>query len=132
MSSFGERLRKLRRDRNVTQTQLADYLEIKGAAVGKYETNRNAYPNIKTLVKIADYFNVTTDYLLRGTQSEEGVPVVVNSVDSDKKKEEKPPLSPELTELIRIYEGLRGRDRLKLTYFALDLEEAAKNEDEPK
>lgn len=132
MSSFGERLRKLRRDRNVTQTQLADYLEIKGAAVGKYETNRNAYPNIKTLIKIADYFNVTTDYLLRGIQPEEGVTVVVNSAGANKLKEEKPPLSPELTELIRIYEGLRGRDRLKLTYFALDLEEAAKNEDEPK
>ena len=107
-------------------------MQLKGAAVGKYETNRNAYPNIKTLVKIADYFNVTTDYLLRGIQPEEGVPVVVNSAGADKKKEEKPPLSPELTELIRIYEGLRGRDRLKLTYFALNLEEAAKNEDEPK
>ena len=132
MSSFGERLRKLRRDRNVTQMQLADYLEIKGAAVGKYETNRNAYPNIKTLIKIADYFNVTTDYLLRGIQPEEGVTVVVNSAGANKLKEEKPPLSPELTELIRIYEGLRGRDRLKLTHFALDLEEATKNEDEPK
>ena len=132
MSSFGERLRKLRRDRNVTQMQLADYLEIKGAAVGKYETNRNAYPNIKTLIKIADYFNVTTDYLLRGIQPEEGVTVVVNSAGANKLKEEKPPLSPELNELIRIYNGLRGRDRLKLTYFALDLEEAAKNEDEQK
>lgn len=79
MATFGERLRKLRRDADVTQNQLADYLGIRGAAVGKWETMENSYPNIDTLVKVADYFNVTTDYLLRGIQT---VPVVDGNITS--------------------------------------------------
>ena len=69
MKGFGERLRKLRRDRDVTQNQLAEYLGIRGAAVGKWETMENAYPNTDTLIKLAEYFHVSTDYLLRGIQT---------------------------------------------------------------
>ena len=76
-SNFGERLRKLRRDRDITQKQLAEYLGIQGAAVGKWETFENSYPNVDTLIKVADYFNVTTDYLLRGIQT---VPVTEGNI----------------------------------------------------
>lgn len=129
MTTFGERLRKLRRDADVTQNELADYLNIKGAAVGKYETNTNSYPSINTLVKIADYFNVTTDYLLRGITNEGNVisnnkavaqanvqtgngGIVVNGQQ----------LSPEITELVHAYERLNGRNRYELLKFAFDLE----------
>ena len=69
MTTFGERFRKLRRDANITQNQIAEYLGIQGAAIGKWETVRNAYPNVDTLIKVADYFHVSTDYLLRGIQT---------------------------------------------------------------
>ena len=130
MSTFGERLRKLRRDADVTQTELADYLSIKGAAVGKYETNKNAYPNIKTLVKIADYFHVTTDYLLRGI---EGTPTIENNISNNKAIAQAnihtnnggvngQPFSPEVLEIVRIYEGLNGKNRFELLNFAFNLE----------
>lgn len=77
MNGFGERFRKLRRDKDITQNQIAEYLGIKGAAVGKWETYENAYPNVDTLIKIAEYFNVSTDYLLRGIQT---VPVMENNI----------------------------------------------------
>jgi len=134
MATFGERLRKLRRDADVTQTELAEYLNIKGAAVGKYETNKNAYPDIKTLVKIADYFKVTTDYLLRGISNEENVisnnkavaqaNVQTNNGDVVVNNQQ---LSPEIKELVRVYEGLNGRNRYELLNFAFNLEK--KNSD---
>ena len=129
MSGFGERLRKLRRDADVTQTELAEYLNIKGAAVGKYETNTNAYPNINTLIKIADYFNVTTDYLLRGISSDS------NAISNNKAVAQAnvqtnngdivvngQTFSPEIMELVRAYEKLNGRNRYELLKFAFDLE----------
>lgn len=134
MTGFGERLRKLRRDANVTQNELAEYLEIKGAAVGKYETHRNAYPNIKTLLKIADYFKVTTDYLLRGVQIEENVIKNNNAVAQANVQTNNGDIvvnghsfSPEIMELVRVYEGLNGRNRFELLNFAFNLEK--KNSD---
>ena len=43
MSEFGDRLRKLRRDANITQKQIAQYLNITQTAIGKYEKHRNSH-----------------------------------------------------------------------------------------
>ena len=63
MLYFGRKLRKLRKDNNLTQTQLADKLEITKATVSAYETNAK-YPSIEVLIKISNIFNVSSDYLL--------------------------------------------------------------------
>ena len=77
MKTFAERLRKLRRDRDISQNQLASIFGIKSAAVSKWEMSET-YPTIETLIKLADYFQVTTDYLLRGMQT---VPVSGGNID---------------------------------------------------
>lgn len=63
MLYFGRKLRKLRKDNNLTQKQLADKLEITKATVSAYETNTK-YPSIEVLIKISNIFNVSSDYLL--------------------------------------------------------------------
>lgn len=61
--SFGNIIKKLRLDNNMTQEQLAEVLSISPQAVSRWETN-SALPDISLLPAIANYFDVTTDYLL--------------------------------------------------------------------
>lgn len=61
--SFGNIIKKLRQDNNLTQEQLAEVLSISPQAVSRWETNA-ALPDISLLPAIANYFDVTTDYLL--------------------------------------------------------------------
>lgn len=60
---FSDKLRELRFQNKMTQRDLADILDVTQAAVSKYESN-NMIPPQDILLKIADYFNVSTDYLL--------------------------------------------------------------------
>ena len=60
------RLRELRKSRKESQKDMANYLGIHRTTYVKYETAVSE-PDIKTLQKLADFFNVTTDYLLRRT-----------------------------------------------------------------
>lgn len=60
---FNERLKKLRKSKNLTQTELGNYLNYGYTAISNYETGKNQ-PSIADLIKIAKYFNVTVDYLL--------------------------------------------------------------------
>lgn len=66
MATFGSRLRQLREDKGLTQEQLGKVLNVKKAAVSKYE-NETTSPDHATLCKLADFFDVTTDYLLGRT-----------------------------------------------------------------
>ena len=65
---FGARLRKLRKESELTQQQLADKLDVTKASISAYETNAK-YPSIEVLIKIANTFNVSSDYLLGISQN---------------------------------------------------------------
>jgi transcriptional regulator with XRE-family HTH domain len=61
---FHSTLKKLRIDRGLTQSQLSDSLGLNGKqTISDYE-NGKSQPNIETLIKIADFFNISCDYLL--------------------------------------------------------------------
>lgn len=60
---FGERLRELREESEMTQEQLGKLLNITKQAISNYEKGENE-PTLDTLVKMADIFNVSLDYLL--------------------------------------------------------------------
>jgi len=60
---IGEKIKSLRKKRDITQEQLADYLNISFQSVSKWERGE-AYPDITMLPKIALFFGVTTDELL--------------------------------------------------------------------
>jgi len=61
--SFGQTIKTLRRNTNMTQEKLADLLSISPQAVSRWETDA-AMPDISLLPPLANLFNVTTDYLL--------------------------------------------------------------------
>ncbi len=62
-SILGDRLKKLRKDKKITQKELAKILNIQNTTLSQYENGVNE-PNDEMKVKIADYFGVTIDYLL--------------------------------------------------------------------
>lgn len=62
------KLKELRKALKQTQTDLAIYLGITVSAYGNYELGQRE-PDIKTLNKLADYFNVSVDYLLGRPES---------------------------------------------------------------
>lgn len=59
---FSERLKKLRKEKGLTQSQLAEELNIARTSNSNYELGTRT-PDIDVLITIADYFKVTTDYL---------------------------------------------------------------------
>ena len=58
-----DRLLALRKDRRITQRKLAVDLGIDQASISSYESGKY-YPTVEVLIKIANYFGVSTDYLL--------------------------------------------------------------------
>ncbi len=62
MATFGKILRELRNSENLTQTQLAEAIGVSFSAISMYERGERE-PDFETMEAIADYFNVTMDYL---------------------------------------------------------------------
>ena len=60
---FEQRIRFLRQSHELNQVQLAEKLGVTKQSVSNWE-NDNIVPSVDMLEKIADFFNVTTDYLL--------------------------------------------------------------------
>ena len=65
---FQERLRRLRKERNLSQDEIGKSLNIDGRSVGNYESG-NREPSLDTLVKLANFYGVSADYLLGRTDS---------------------------------------------------------------
>ena len=70
MTAFGNFLYELRKEKGMTQQELAEKLNITNKAVSKWETGE-AFPETAQLVPLADIFGVTVDELLRGKRSAE-------------------------------------------------------------
>ena len=62
---FNEKLQELRKNKGLTQEELAEVLFVSRTAVSKWESGRG-YPSIDSLKEIANYFSVTIDELLSG------------------------------------------------------------------
>lgn len=58
-----ERVRNLRIDKNLTQKDIAEYLDLKQNTYSQYEIGALKYP-IEVLIKLARFYNTSVDYLL--------------------------------------------------------------------
>ncbi|MBD5085875.1 MAG: helix-turn-helix transcriptional regulator [Clostridiales bacterium] len=67
MKIFQERLLEQRKICKMTQQQVSEYLHISQPSYIRYE-NGSAEPSLENLVKLADLFDVSTDFLLGRTQ----------------------------------------------------------------
>lgn len=63
MIHIGETIKKLRKERNITQESLANFIGVSYQSVSKWERNES-YPDITLIPSIASFFGVTTDLLL--------------------------------------------------------------------
>ncbi|MFW6312168.1 MAG: helix-turn-helix domain-containing protein [Nanoarchaeota archaeon] len=89
MATFSERLKNLRKENNITLKQLADDLNTTKSTLSRYENNKRE-PKAYLIKKIANYFNVSVDYLL-------GITEETSTTDEFKKNILK---DPELSQLI--------------------------------
>lgn len=62
------RLKELRKKKNISQLRLATDLNTTQNTISRYETGERE-PGIDELIKIADYFNVSVDYLIGRTEN---------------------------------------------------------------
>lgn len=69
-----ERIRQLREDKDLSQTYMANLLNINQRTYSRYETGEHAIP-LEALCKIADFHKVSTDYLLNRTDIKQAYPV---------------------------------------------------------
>lgn len=95
MVDFSQRLRQLRKDKHLTQAQVAQRIGVTTSMVSSYETDIRL-PSYEVMVRIADVFGVTVDYLLCRQEkrfldiselSDEEAAVVCDMVEILKKKQ---------------------------------------------
>ena len=68
METFGMRLGRIRKENNYTQETIANKLNVTAQAVSKWENDITS-PDIDTLIKLADIFNITIDELVGRTSN---------------------------------------------------------------
>ncbi len=75
---FGGYLSRLRKDRDMTQSELADKLNLTRQAISKYETG-DSFPDVTILVEIANIFHVTLDELIRSGEPTVGEAAILST-----------------------------------------------------
>lgn len=92
---FGERLKELRKQKKLTQQQLGDIVHVSKVSISGYERGERS-PDRETLTSIADYFEVSTDYLL-GRSSEKEYYSLNNNAEKD--------IASDLEQMINVLSG---------------------------
>lgn len=121
MMGFSDKLKKLRKEKGISQEELADVLDINRTSIVHYEGNNNRVPRNERLQEIADFFGVSMDYLLdrtdeRYTSEEKLLLLDVShdlSIDELRKKykltvDGKPATKEEIEGAISFIRSLRG------------------------
>ena len=74
---LNNRLKSLRNEKGVLQKDVAEYLKISTSAYGFYEQGKRI-PDVETLNKLSDYYNVSIDYLLGKSNVKESAEDIIN------------------------------------------------------
>lgn len=109
MNDFGERLKDLRIQKDMTQEDVAGKLFVTKQAVSRWE-NGNCLPDVATLGKLAEIFDVNIDYLLTGNDNvkiEKEIEIVekekIVEVEKEKIVEVEKPLSDEMKRALLLH-----------------------------
>ena len=68
MSAFSNNLKELRTSKKISQKQIASQLDIADRQYRRYE-NEEQQPTLPIIIKLADYFNISIDYLVGRTDN---------------------------------------------------------------
>lgn len=66
---IAKRLSELRKEKKYTQDEIAEKIKVKRATIANYESGNRA-PDYETIIKLADIYGVSCDYIIRGVESE--------------------------------------------------------------
>ena len=101
--SMIKNLKKLRQELGISQQKLADVILVSQQSVNKYE-NKDVEPDMETLIKIADFFDVSLDYLAGRTE-------VCEMADKEKLSD----LSADEARLVKEYRKLKDKQKKCIT-----------------
>ncbi len=81
MDTIGSRIKALRKEKNISQDELAFSLQISRQTISKWE-NDNVKPDIDSINLLCSYFNVTSDFLINGNTSkkEKNYNIIIYSI----------------------------------------------------
>ena len=77
--NLADRIQQLRKIRGISQEELADRIGVSRQAVSKWESGQTS-PDLEKIVLLSDYFEVTTDYLLKGVSPTQAQTVPAQTV----------------------------------------------------
>lgn len=107
--SIGEILKTLRKENNLTQTELAERLKIGQATIACYE-NGQREPSVSSLIAYADFFECTLDFIAGRTDDMGNV--VIDEKNSSKGADK---LTESEVKLLKNYRALDGDDKIRLS-----------------
>jgi len=99
VNNFGQRLRELREEKKITQAELGNKIGVSGATINRYEKGFRQ-PDPETLSKLADFFDVTVDFLLGRTDD-------IIPEDIKKAMKEVDPNDPDWKKAVEIYKDVQ-------------------------
>ncbi|MSS44267.1 helix-turn-helix transcriptional regulator [Anaerosalibacter bizertensis] len=102
MATFSERMKALRKEKDITLEELSEILGTTKATLSRYENNLRI-PNVDFIDELANFFNVSTDYLLGRTDIKNPSDEISNAVEDD-------------PELIEFWNELKEREDLQLLF----------------
>lgn len=109
--TFGERLRELRKSRHMTQKELGKALFISERVISYYEQDERFPGDTMTIIRIAEFFDVSVDYLF----DMPSVPIQsTQSILSNP--------TPDLLEVVTLYAAASDYDKGRIMQFMLDLQ----------
>ncbi len=100
--TFGKNIANLRKERRLTQGEVANALNISRASLGMYETDKRN-PDPEMLRKFANFFDVSIDYLLDMPDSEINIQQISEAVKDD-------------SELLEFWNMLKDREDLQILF----------------
>jgi transcriptional regulator with XRE-family HTH domain len=125
-------IRTLRAEQNLSQSELAKQVHVHQTAVSQWESGKTN-PDMQQAIVLANFFNVSVDYIL-GRNAERNSSFVANNIHDSQfvqgsghlvvnGENNKRTLLPEESELLRIYGKLSVKSRMKLLECAFELEQ---------
>ncbi|CAK7002877.1 helix-turn-helix transcriptional regulator [Tissierella sp.] len=102
MNNLGDRIKELRTEKKVSQTVLGKHIGVGKTTISNYETGYSM-PDNETLTKIANFFNVSTDYLLGRTNIKNPADKISEVLEDDE-------------ELSMFWDEMKERPELKILF----------------
>lgn len=106
-----ERLKELREKRHITQVRLSIATEVSQETISAYESGK-AMPSAETLIKLADFLNTSTDYLLNRINNDQPLKDVANDI-----------VDKQLTDLLNNYARLNEKQKKDLVWYSKIIED---------